>query len=597
MLSTVPFVSPTVVFCFVGAYVVVGFVVKAALRMWHGRQVWASTRAPAAADPHWLFGNVVQIILKNGTRRHDYVTSLLQQRRTQTLLIRGLSVAAPTVGWAPPNRLVTIDPAVVRHILADKYNAYIKKMSYIYGFHKLLGNGIFSVDHGPHASDGGASWRWQRKAAARIFTRNNFRSTMKDVFVANGRLLADIIGSAAANGVAVDIQDLFFRYTMDSIGQIGFGVQMGTMARAKVGGYASGGTPGATAAAERISDRAHTFAKNFDEAHRRMMLFKNSLVMRLIIDLLPSPFSAAALALFMRFDANACAFSAAVRALDSFSLKLIRQRRAEGTETLAAKSDLLALFMREAGATSNSSTDKVGAIPPGLDAGASTAPGKGHATDRQLRDVVMSFIIAGRDTTACLLSWTAVILATHPHIAAKVRTEVAAALPDLQEPTFETAGERQLPYLNAVLKEALRLYPPVPQDGKVAAVDDTLPDGTHVPRGTIVAYFPWGMGRSEHIWGSDASDVRPERWLGGGPIVGPDGVRRQPTSFEFPVFQAGPRICLGMNMAMLEASVATAMLAQRFKFRLADPERTHTYNSLGLTMSVNGGVRVFAEPI
>ena len=131
----------------------------------------------------------------------------------------------------------------------------------------------------------------------------------------------------------------------------------------------------------------------------------------------------------------------------------------------------------------------------------------------------------------------------------------------------------------------------------MAAVDDTLPDGTHVPRGTIVAYFPWGMGRSEHIWGSDASDVRPERWLGGGPIVGPDGVRRQPTSFEFPVFQAGPRICLGMNMAMLEASVATAMLAQRFKFRLADPERTHTYNSLGLTMSVNGGVRVFAEPI
>ena len=327
---------------------------------------------------------------------------------------------------------------------------------------------------------------------------------MKDVFVTNGRLLADILGSAAADGVAVDIQDLFFRYTMDSIGEIGFGVQMGTMARAKVAGGVGAG--GGAAAAERVSDRAHTFAKSFDEAHRRMLLFKHSMVTRLAINLLPPPFSDAALALFMRFDANACAFRAAVRALDSFSLKLIRQRRAEGADTLAAKSDLLALFMREAGAASGASSADTAA--------AGSTPGQGQATDRQLRDVVMSFIIAGRDTTACLLSWTAVILATHPRVAAKVRAEVAAALPNLQEPTFETAGERQLPYLNAVLKEALRLYPPVPQDGKVAAVDDALPDGTHVPRGTIVAYFPWGMGRSEHIWGADAADVtrRFGRW-------------------------------------------------------------------------------------
>ena len=141
-----------------------------------------------------------------------------------------------------------------------------------------------------------------------------------------------------------------------------------------------------------------------------------------------------------------------------------------------------------------------------------------------------------------------------------------------------------------MLKEALRLFPPVPSDAKYCAQDDELPGGVPVAAGTLIVFLPFGMGRSEAIWGPDALEVRPERHLEG------SGASKK-TFFENPVFQAGPRICLGMNMAMFEASVALVMVLQQFKLRLAAPEQPPTYNALALTMGIEGGLSVIAEPI
>merc|ERR1712151_374515 len=118
----------------------------------------------------------------------------------------------------------------------------------------------------------------------------------------------------------------------------------------------------------------------------------------------------------------------------------------------------------------------------------------------------------------------------------------------------------------------LRLYPPVPADPKVAAVDDTLPDGTFVPKGSEIAYLPYSMGRLEELWGPDAEAFRPERWI---PFI-------QPSPFKFPVFQAGPRICLGMNMAILEVKITTVLILQHFKVELV-ADQPSSYK-LGPTM-------------
>ncbi len=98
-----------------------------------------------------------------------------------------------------------------------------------------------------------------------------------------------------------------------------------------------------------------------------------------------------------------------------------------------------------------------------------------------------------------------------------------------------------------VCSETLRLFPSIPKDPKLALAADTLPDGTRVPRGAQVLYVPWCQGRSQEVWGSDARRFEPDRFLDADHthFVTPD-------PFRWPAFQAGPRLCLGKPMALLE---------------------------------------------
>ena len=100
-------------------------------------------------------------------------------------------------------------------------------------------------------------------------------------------------------------------------------------------------------------------------------------------------------------------------------------------------------------------------------------------TDEYLKDIVINFLVAGRDTTAVTLSWTFYCLAANPEVEQKLIEEIDSVLHD-RLPTYDDIDTR-LPYLHAVIKEVLRLYPPVPKDIKTPINDDTLPDGTFVP--------------------------------------------------------------------------------------------------------------------
>lgn len=145
-----------------------------------------------------------------------------------------------------------------------------------------------------------------------------------------------------------------------------------------------------------------------------------------------------------------------------------------------------------------------------------------------------------------------------------------------------------LPYITAVFYEALRLYPPVPFELKQCEKATTLPDGTFLPKTSVVVWCTWAMNRSKLIWGEDADKFLPQRWLEKGQFVSRN-------SFEYPVFNGGTRACLGKKMADLVAVQSIAYLALRCEFTLVDATERISKNSL--TLPMEGGLPCYVKPI
>ena len=101
-------------------------------------------------------------------------------------------------------------------------------------------------------------------------------------------------------------------------------------------------------------------------------------------------------------------------------------------------------------------------------------------------------------------------------------------------------------YLHAAITEAMRLYPPVPISMHHCKQDDVLPDGTFVGKGWSLNHSVYAMSRLEGLWGKDCEEFRPERWLR------KDGTFQPESPFRFPVFHAGPRMCLGKELAYIQ---------------------------------------------
>ncbi|KAJ6879255.1 cytochrome P450 704C1-like [Populus alba x Populus x berolinensis] len=211
-----------------------------------------------------------------------------------------------------------------------------------------------------------------------------------------------------------------------------------------------------------------------------------------------------------------------------------------------------------------------------------------------LRDIILNFVIAGKDTTAAALSWLIYMLCKHPAVQNKIAQEVKEAtkvkeITDFAEfaASINEEALEKMKYLHAAITETLRLYPSVPVDAKVCFSDDTLPDGFNVRKGDMVAYQPYAMGRMKFIWGDDAEEYKPERWFN------EDGVFQQESPFKFTAFQAGPRICLGKEFAYRQMKIFAAVLVTSFIFKLADERKPVNYRTM-INLHVDGGLHVCA---
>lgn len=183
---------------------------------------------------------------------------------------------------------------------------------------------------------------------------------------------------------------------------------------------------------------------------------------------------------------------------------------------------------------------------------------------KALQDQLLNILLAGRDTTAGLLSFTFYELARNPDIFEKLKEEIYTAFGSgddarIEDITFESL--KKCEYLKWVLNEALRLYPSVPINFRVATRDTVLPHGggkdgqqpMYVGKGTTVAYPVFCTHRLQEYYGKDADVFRPERWA---------DIRK--IGWAYVPFNGGPRICLGQQFALTEASYVVTRLIQMF---------------------------------
>ena len=237
---------------------------------------------------------------------------------------------------------------------------------------------------------------------------------------------------------------------------------------------------------------------------------------------------------------------------------IIARRRASGED----RGDLLSMLLR--------ATDDEG-----------DGDGKGEAmSDAQLRSEVMTLFAAGHETTANTLAWAWFLLARNPEAEAYLHAEVDAVLGD-RPPTFA-----DLPHLRAaehVINETLRLYPTVWLLGR-EAIEPTEVGGHPVPVGTTIYMSEWVVHRDERFWPNPLR-FDPTRWAD-------DPTRKLPRYAFFP-FGGGPRICIGNNFAMMEATLILAAIARRFRVRVA-PEAVVTPIPT-LTLRLDPGVPVVLE--
>jgi len=202
-------------------------------------------------------------------------------------------------------------------------------------------------------------------------------------------------------------------------------------------------------------------------------------------------------------------------------------------------------------------------------------------TGRQLRNFVIGFVFAGRDSTSAALTWALYETTKHPHVAARIRQEVNTVSHD-RSLTLEMI--QSMPYLHATIMESLRLHPSAPENFRFAIKDDILPDGTKIPARSLVMYSINTINHNDNVW-EDPELFRPERFFG----------EKEPSPFSFATFNGGPRTCPGKSLALMELKMSLAFLLRRYDFEDATGhDGDYQWTTV---MSMRGGFAVRAKRV
>ncbi|KAL8636826.1 MAG: hypothetical protein Q9228_005825 [Teloschistes exilis] len=234
----------------------------------------------------------------------------------------------------------------------------------------------------------------------------------------------------------------------------------------------------------------------------------------------------------------------------------------------------------------------------------SVAMDSGVFSDEELVDQMMTFLAAGHETSASALTWAIYLLAKHPDIQARLRDELThSSLPHpSDDPTSSAVVTAEtiekLPYLNAVCREVLRLFPPVSVTIRVAVRDTSVCDQV-IPQGTTIMIPPWAVNANPALWGDDAGEFNPERWLvvaNEKPVTTLAEGKGGGTNYNFLTFLHGPRSCIGQSFAVGELKCLVAAWVGAFETRLKDVEFVPVVKG-GITAKPKDGLHVRVRPV
>ncbi|XP_078699297.1 cytochrome P450 4A25-like [Branchiostoma floridae x Branchiostoma belcheri] len=197
-------------------------------------------------------------------------------------------------------------------------------------------------------------------------------------------------------------------------------------------------------------------------------------------------------------------------------------------------------------------------------------------TDDEIRAEVDTFLFEGHDTTASGISWSLYCLAKHPGHQERVREEVDAVMAGKDELTWQDISK--LKYLTMCIKEAMRLYPPVPIVGRKITREFEFM-GHRLPAGAELNVNVWCLHHNPAVWGEDFMDYKPDRFLS-------ENMKNM-DPYAFIPFSAGPRNCIGQNFALNEEKVVIARILHKFKVELVPDHHVAPVVEL-VTRAVNG---------
>ncbi|XP_023744765.2 alkane hydroxylase MAH1 [Lactuca sativa] len=201
-----------------------------------------------------------------------------------------------------------------------------------------------------------------------------------------------------------------------------------------------------------------------------------------------------------------------------------------------------------------------------------------------IRDVLITLMTAGKDSTASALSWFFYNVARNPTVEGKILKEIHTHFEGKVGQRWNTEELGKMVYLHGALCESLRLFSPVPFNYKSPLRQDILPSGHQVDLNTKIIISFYSMGRMKSVWGEDCMEFKPERW-----ISHKGGIKHEP-SYKFTTFSSGPRTCVGKKMALTQLQIVSSIIIYHYHFELVED---HTVLPAGsMVLSMKHGLKV-----
>ncbi|KAI0368654.1 cytochrome P450 [Pilatotrama ljubarskyi] len=494
---------------------------------------------PGPASASILWGNTPAFFNHNNW---DFVEKLVET----------YSPVSAIHGFLGAKWLHVYDPKAIHSILVKDVSSYRKGSGTEVGAQLLLGPGLLATNGEQH--------KRQRKMLNPVFSAAYMRTMTPFFHEVVGKLRDAIEARISAGAPEIDIAGWMARAALELVGQGGLGHSFDPLVHETKDDYT-----------EAVKALIPVFAEV--EWIRFFLPFVNYLgpawFRRMLLDLVPHK--------------GVQRLKRIVDVMHRRSLEIYHERKAaalRGDDPTSSHSangqDVMSVLLRANIAAS--ADDKL--------------------PDEEVIAQMSTFILAGVDTTSNALSRILHLLAEHPDIQAKLRAELQEA--------YERYGDKipynelmQLPYLDAVCRETLRLHSPVTFVGRETACDTILPfstelrgvDGTLmtevvVPKGTVILLNNQACNVSKALWGEDAHVWRPERWLQ--PLPREVEEARVPGIYaNLMTFSAGSYSCIGFKFSQLEMKVVLSTLVRSFKFGL--PDKPVTWNSAAVVYPTMGG--------